>query len=59
MKKDLMSILCCPLCKGELDLKIEEEKEEIEKGKLNCKKCNIVYEIENGIPEMIPKEMIK
>ena len=28
MKKDLMEILACPVCKGELELKVEEEESE-------------------------------
>ena len=30
MRKDLMEILACPMCKGELTLKIDEEKDDQE-----------------------------
>jgi len=39
-----------------LELRIEKEKnDEIIKGKLVCKKCG-EYEIEEGIPNLLPKE---
>lgn len=56
MKKDLLEILCCPTCKGSLDLKInKEEKEEIMEGIFTCKKCNCNYTIKDGIPDLLPK----
>ena len=56
MKKDLLDILCCPTCKGDLELVIEkEEKGEIIKGKFNCKKCKTTYTIDDGIPNLLPK----
>ena len=56
MKRDLMEILCCPVCKGDLDLKVDEEKDEIVKGSLFCKKCNHRYVIEDGIPNLLPPD---
>jgi uncharacterized protein YbaR (Trm112 family) len=56
MKKDLLDILCCPTCKGSLELKIKkEEKGEIIEGYFICKKCNSKYTIEDGIPNLLPK----
>ncbi len=56
MKKDLLEILCCPICKGNLDLKIgKEENGEIIEGSFTCKKCNSNYTIEDGIPNLLPK----
>jgi len=58
MKKDLMEILACPLCKGSLELSIEEEDEkEIVKGSLYCSKCSISYPIEDTIPNLLPPEL--
>lgn len=56
MKKDLMEILACPVCKGDLDLKIKEEDEkgEVISGSLYCAKCNYHYPIEEGIPNLLP-----
>ena len=56
MKKEILDILCCPTCKGELDLTIKkEENAEIIDGELTCKKCNCKYFIVGGIPNLLPK----
>ncbi len=56
MKKDLVKILCCPTCKGELKLKVDkEEKKEIITGSFSCEKCKSVYFIKDGIPDLLPK----
>ena len=58
MKKDLMEILCCPVCKGDLELKIiKEEGPEIIEGSLYCKKCKETYPIEDGIPVLLPPNL--
>lgn len=49
---DLLAILACPVCKGDLDLVGEEE------GFL-CSKCALVYPVVEEIPVMIVKEAIK
>lgn len=51
-----MDILRCPECKGELELEVDSENDEIEEGTLSCKKCDIDYPIEEGIPNMLPKD---
>jgi len=56
MKRDLMEILCCPVCKGDLDLAVDVEKDEIIEGSLFCKKCNHRYEIKDGIPDLLPPD---
>ena len=41
MNKELMEILACPVCKGELELKVEtEEGDDVIEGALLCAKCN-------------------
>ncbi|MFV9629710.1 MAG: methytransferase partner Trm112 [Methanosarcinales archaeon] len=58
MKPELMEILCCPMCKGDLVLNVDEEDEkEIIKGSLFCGKCNEYYPIEEGIPNMLPPDL--
>jgi len=58
MKKDLMDIICCPVCKGDLELKVErEENDDVIEGELICKKCNVSYEIKDGIPNLLPKNL--
>ncbi|MBI2852331.1 MAG: methytransferase partner Trm112 [Chloroflexi bacterium] len=58
MKRELMQILACPVCKGELELTVEEETEkEIVTGSLFCRKCNERYPIEDTIPNLLPPDM--
>jgi len=61
MKKELMEILACPMCKGDLELSVEEEEEkekgEIVTGSLYCRKCDLRYPIEEGIPNLLPPEL--
>jgi uncharacterized protein YbaR (Trm112 family) len=57
MKRELMQILVCPVCKGGLELKVDEEKEEeIVKGSLYCSNCNHSYPIIDAIPNLLPPE---
>jgi uncharacterized protein YbaR (Trm112 family) len=56
MKKDMIDILCCPTCKGELRLKVEkEENGDIIIGSFTCKTCKVTYPIEDGIPDLLPR----
>jgi uncharacterized protein YbaR (Trm112 family) len=58
MKRELMDILACPLCKGDLELKVEEENEkEIVAGSLHCQKCNETYPITDTIPNLLPPDL--
>lgn len=58
MKKMLMDIICCPVCKGDLELKVDkEEGDEIIEGSLYCKKCNYYYPIEDSIPNLLPPDL--
>lgn len=58
MRHDLMEILVCPLCKGDLTLTIRrEEGGEILEGELTCAACRQSYPIEDGIPNMLPPEL--
>lgn len=58
MKKDLMEIVACPLCKGTLELKVEKEDgEEVINGALFCGVCNESYPIEDSIPNLLPPEL--
>ncbi len=55
MKKELMEILACPVCKGDLELKVDKEDAgEIITGSLRCTKCNESYPIEDSIPNLLP-----
>lgn len=58
MRKDLMEILACPVCKGDLELTVEQEEgDEVIVGSLFCARCNEHYPIEDGIPNLLPPEM--
>ena len=55
MKKELMDILACPVCKGELVLTVEKEQgSDVVTGSLFCKACNHTYVIEDSIPNLLP-----
>ena len=55
MKRSLMDILCCPVCKGDLALRVNQEDEkEILEGSLHCAACNVEYPIHEGIPNLLP-----
>jgi uncharacterized protein len=49
LKKELLDILCCPKCKGELLY-------EPEKSTLTCKTCKRVYPVKNDIPIMLVED---
>ena len=50
-----MDILACPVCKGELELSMDEENEtEIVTGSLYCPKCDVHYQIVDTIPNLLP-----
>ena len=60
MRKDLMDILACPMCKAELTLTVDEEDgDEVIKGSLFCSKCNERYPIDDGIPNLLPPDLRK
>jgi len=57
MKRELMDILACPVCKGDLELAVDEENEkEIVAGSLYCSKCDVRYPIVDTIPNLLPPE---
>jgi uncharacterized protein YbaR (Trm112 family) len=58
MRKDMMEILVCPVCKGTLTLTIDkEENDEIVEGSLHCAACNETYPIKDSIPNLLPPEL--
>jgi hypothetical protein len=46
LKPELLDILCCPKCKGDLAYKPEQNT-------LTCKKCGHVYQVKDDIPIML------
>ncbi|MBI3743927.1 MAG: methytransferase partner Trm112 [Chloroflexi bacterium] len=58
MRKSLMDILVCPVCKGPVTLTVTTEQgDEIVAGTIRCGKCTIDYPIADSIPNLIPPEM--
>ena len=47
---DLLEILVCPKCKDELEYQTEPDE------KLVCRKCRLIYAVEDGIPIMLIDE---
>jgi len=57
MKKSLMDILMCPVCKGKLELTIAEEAGgEVVTGSLYCPRCDVHYPITDTLPNLLPPE---
>ncbi len=55
MKKELMDILACPVCKGDLQLTVTEEKDDdVVSGTLYCQQCDHRYPIADSIPNLLP-----
>jgi uncharacterized protein YbaR (Trm112 family) len=58
LKKDLLDILACPMCKSRLTLAVDEESDaEVLRGTLNCEKCEEEYPIEDSIPNLLPPSL--
>lgn len=49
LKDDLLKILACPKCKGDLEY-------DRENGKLLCQSCRLKYDIQDDIPIMLIEE---
>ncbi|MCD4691577.1 MAG: Trm112 family protein [Calditrichales bacterium] len=52
LDQQLLDILACPKCKGELEYKQDEDQ-------LICNKCRLIYRIEDDIPVMLINEAKK
>ena len=58
MRQDLMEILVCPVCKGDLTLSITATvDDEVLTGDLVCAACNQHYPITDGIPNLLPPDV--
>ncbi len=52
LKRELLDILVCPQCKGDLEYKDKQ-------GELICHKCKLAYPIKDDIPIMLIDEARK
>ncbi len=51
IRKELLDILCCPKCKGDIELTNSGDG-------LVCKNCKLIYPIKDDIPIMLIDEAI-
>lgn len=56
LDKQLLNILACPKCKGDLEYKVDSENDK--NGKLVCENCKLVYVVEDDIPIMLIDEAL-
>jgi len=49
LSKELLDILACPKCKGELEYSEEPHQ-------LTCQSCRLIYHIEDDIPNFLIEE---
>jgi hypothetical protein len=49
IKQELLDILCCPTCKGDLAYSDSAQT-------LTCRKCGKVYQVKDDIPIMLTEE---
>ncbi|MFO8030973.1 MAG: Trm112 family protein [Desulfohalobiaceae bacterium] len=52
LNKELLDILACPQCKGDLELTPQEDG-------LVCRNCSLVYPIQEEIPIMLVEEAVQ
>ena len=50
LSPELLEILACPKCKGDLEYRAEPEEQ------LVCHACRLAYRVEDGIPVMLIDE---
>ena len=57
MKEELADMLICPVCKAELSLSICKQVDgDVLTGGLTCLASGTRYPIEDGIPNLLPRE---
>ncbi|OYT52472.1 hypothetical protein B6U66_01850 [Candidatus Bathyarchaeota archaeon ex4484_135] len=55
MREEMLDLLCCPVCHGQLDLRVMRSRgPEILSGLLACRRCGQVYPIVGGVPDLLP-----
>ena len=58
MRKDLINILACPVCKSRLELEIDEaERDDVISGTLLCAECNESSPLADSIPNLLPPQL--
>ena len=60
MREEVLDLLCCPLCRGELELQAEATAgREVLSGFLTCRGCGRTYPVKDGIPDLLPDEVVR
>ena len=54
LDKQLLEILACPKCKGDLEYKPDSDNDK--NGRLICRACKLIYNVEDDIPIMLIDE---
>jgi SAM-dependent methyltransferase/uncharacterized protein YbaR (Trm112 family) len=55
MREKLLQYLCCPLCRGALELAADQrDGPHVMAGALRCRACRKDYPILNGVPRLVP-----
>lgn len=54
INQDLLSILACPVCKGDLEYKKINDNDY-----LKCQTCKLYYPVKEEIPILLPEEAVK
>lgn len=54
LDKQLLDILACPKCKGDLQYKPDDA--DNKNGQLICRQCKLIYRVEDDIPIMLIDE---
>ncbi|MFZ0391938.1 MAG: Trm112 family protein [Calditrichia bacterium] len=54
LDQELLDILACPKCKGELEYKVDEKNNK--NGELVCHSCRLIYQVDDDIPIMLIDE---
>ncbi|MBI2078110.1 MAG: methytransferase partner Trm112 [Euryarchaeota archaeon] len=60
MRQDLLDLVCCPDCRGDLRLRADQTDpatQEILEGTLTCAGCGHVFPVEEGIPNLLPASL--
>lgn len=57
MKRRLLEIICCPVCRGSLGLDVFAEAEEIEEARVICQDCGRTFPVIGAIPRLLPDEL--
>lgn len=58
MHRQLLDVVCCPFCHGELHLRAQDELPRIANGILGCRGCGREFTIEVGVPVLGDRELM-